>query len=100
MRGQMDYSHIYKQMEEKVSEIKPEDSVLWQMQKELQSQTDEMRNNAAAQDINRNHDKVEAERNDRKKLYQNIIISFGSAILGAILSNLDRIIGFVQSILQ
>ena len=100
MKGRdFDYDYIYKQMEEHVAQVKPEDSVLCQIQDELQSQTYEMRKNAATQEINRNHDKVEAERNDRKKFYQSIMITVGSAILGAVLSNIDRILlffGFIK----
>lgn len=100
MKGRdFDFDYIYKQMEERVAQVKPEDSVLCQIQDELQSQTYEMRKNATTQEINRNHDKVEAERNDRKKFYQSIMITVGSAILGAVLSNIDRILlffGFIK----
>ena len=99
MGRDFDSDYIYKQMEEHVAQVKPEDSVLWQIQDELQSHTYEMRKNSATQEINRNHDKVEAERNDRKKFYQSIAISVGSAILGAVLSNIDRILlffGFIK----
>lgn len=99
MGRDFDSDYIYKQMEEHVAQVKPEDSVLWQIQDELQSQTYEMRKNSATQEINRNHDKVEADRNDRKKFHQSIAISVGSAILGAVLSNIDRILlfcGFIE----
>lgn len=99
MRGPMDFDVMQKEIEEGVETIRPEESTLWGIREELQSQTNEMRKNAATQEINRNHDKLEAERNDRKKFHQNVVISVSSAILGAVLSNIDRILlffGFIE----
>ena len=75
-----------------------EESAMGQIHKDLQMQTDEMRKYSATQEINRNHDKAESDRNNRKQLYQNICISVGSAVLGAFLSNIDRIILFFINI--
>jgi len=41
MRSQMDFDHIYKQMEESVAKVKPEDSLIYQIQETMEQSNEE-----------------------------------------------------------
>lgn len=79
------YSKKYKE-NPKLGTVSFEDSAMGQIQKELKSQTDVMRDYAAKQEENRKLDKAEARKDAPKRFLRDATISIISAIVGGIVT--------------